>query len=349
MAQEDSAKNEGRPVNALGFTVQDYQGGKSTLCEGCGHNAITAQIVQAAWESGVEPHRVAKISGIGCSSKTTAYFMGKSWGFNTLHGRAPAVATGAALANRGLLDILVSGDGDSLSIGTAHLVHMIRRNVPVVYIIDDNGVYALTKGQFSATSDLGSALKHGQINGIPPIDPCALAIELGCGFVARTYSGNTKQLKTILRAAMAYGGMALIDALSPCVTFNNHETSTKSYRAVTDRNQAVHDLDFVMPHDHKTVEIPPGEVRDVTFPDGSVLSLRAIHEDYDPGDRARAMAAIHESQAAGTILTGLLFHAPKAATVHDLVGIVDAPLVSLGPERTKPGRTVLEEINAELR
>jgi 2-oxoglutarate ferredoxin oxidoreductase subunit beta len=344
MSQVDS----GKPVNKLGLTTLDYAGGKSTLCEGCGHNAITAQIIQAAWESGIEPHRVAKISGIGCSSKTPAYFMGKSWGFNTLHGRAAAVATGSALANRGLKEVLISGDGDSLSIGTAHFVHMIRRNVPVVYIIDDNGVYALTKGQFSATSDIGSALKHGSINKIPPIDPCALAIELGCGFVARTFSGNTKQLKAVLRAAMAYEGMALIDALSPCVTFNNHESSTRSYRAVADRNLALHDLDFVMSHEHRTVEIPPGETREVTFPDGSVLSLRALGDDYDPGDRVKAMAAIHESQASGSILTGLLYHERKDVTVYDLVDLVDTPLVALGQESTKPAKTVLDAINAEF-
>jgi 2-oxoglutarate ferredoxin oxidoreductase subunit beta len=344
MALEDS----GRPTNRLGITVMEYAGSRSTLCEGCGHNAITAQVIQAAWESGIEPHMVSKISGIGCSSKTTAYFMGKSWGFNTLHGRAAPVCTGAALANRGLRQILISGDGDSLSIGTGHLVHMIRRNVPVVYIIDDNGVYGLTKGQFSATSDIGSALKHGEVNQIKPIDPCALAIELGCGFVARTFSGNTKQLKSVLRAALAYDGMALIDALSPCVTFNNHETSTRSYRAVAGRDLALHDLDFVMPHEHRTIDIPPGETREVIFPDGSVLNLRALHEDYDPSDRGGALAAIHETQTSGSLLTGLLYHEPRTANVYDLVGIVDEPLVALGQGRTKPGREILEEINAEF-
>ena len=344
MANEESTK----PVNKLGLTALEYAGGRSTLCEGCGHNAITAQIIQAAWESGIEPHMVAKISGIGCSSKTTAYFMSKSWGFNTLHGRAAPVATGAALANRSLKQILISGDGDSLSIGTAHLVHMIRRNVPIVYVIDDNGVYALTKGQFSATSDIGSALKHGSVNQIPPIDPCALAIELGCGFVARTFSGNTKQLKAVLRAALAYEGMALIDALSPCVTFNNHETSTRSYRAVADRNLALHDLAFVMPHEHKTIEIPPGEDREVTFHDGSFLNLRALRADYDPTDRERALAAIHESQDSGSIITGLLFHKPKPETVQDLVATVAEPLFDLAEDRVKPGRTVLDTINAEF-
>jgi len=343
-----SAEEGAKPVNKLGFTIQEYAGGKSTLCEGCGHNAITAQIIQAAWESGIEPHRVAKISGIGCSSKTTAYFMGKSWGFNTIHGRAAPVATGVALANRGLRQILISGDGDSLSIGTAHFVHLVRRNVPLVYIIDDNGVYALTKGQFSATSDIGSALKHGAVNQIAPIDPCALAIELGCGFVARTFSGNTKQLKAVLRAALAYEGLALIDALSPCVTFNNHETSTRSYRAVTERNRPLHDLDFVMPHEQTSVEIPPGERREVTFPDGSSLSLRSLREDYDPSDRGRALDAIHASLGAGELLTGLLFHRPLSRTVQDLVGTLASPLVELGEEATKPSRAVLAEINSGL-
>ena len=343
MAQEND-----KPVNSLGFGIQEYQGGKSTLCDGCGHNMITAQIVQAAWESGVEPHMVSKISGIGCSSKTTAYFMGKSWGFNTLHGRAVAVATGAALANRKLLNILISGDGDSLSIGTAHFVHMIRRNIPLVYVIADNGVYGLTKGQFSATSDIGSALKHGEINAIPPIDPCSLAIELGCGFVARTYAGNGKQLKTILRAAIAYNGLAVIDALSPCVTFNNHESSTRSYRAVSDKALSVHDLDFVMAREYHHVDIAPGDAREIEFPDGSRLTLKATGEDYDPTDRSKVFEAIHESRETGTILTGLLYHKPGAPTVHELVGTVDETLVSLGEDRTKPGRKALEEINAEL-
>jgi len=342
------AEENAKPTNALGLTIQEYQGGKSTLCEGCGHNMITSQIIQAAWESGVEPHMVAKISGIGCSSKTTAYFMGKSWGFNSLHGRAVAVATGAALANRKLLNILISGDGDSLSIGTAHFVHMIRRNIPLVYVIADNGVYGLTKGQFSATSDIGSALKHGAVNEIPPIDPCSLAIELGCGFVARSYAGNAKQLKTILRAAIAYEGLAVIDVLSPCVTFNNHETSTRSYRAVTERALSVHDLDFVMPHEQHPVDIPPGESREITFPDGSTLTLRSTAEDYDPGDRAKVFAAIHESRSSGAILTGLLYHKPGAPNIHELVGTVEEPLVSLGEARTKPARVALEQINAEF-
>ena len=342
------AEENAKPVNSLGFTLQEYQGGKSTLCDGCGHNMITSQIIQAAWESGVEPHMVSKISGIGCSSKTTAYFMGKSWGFNTLHGRAAAVATGAALANRKLLNVLISGDGDSLSIGTAHFVHLIRRNVPMVYIIADNGVYGLTKGQFSATSDIGSALKHGAVNDIPPIDPCSLAIELGCGFVARSYAGNGKQLKTILRAAIAYHGLAVIDVLSPCVTFNNHETSTRSYRAVSEKALSIHDLDFVMAHESHPVDIPPGESREIDFPDGSSLTLRAISEDYDPTDRTKAFAAIHDSRKTGTILTGLLYHQSGAPTVHDLVRTIDEPLVSLDGARTKPSRKSLDEINAEF-
>lgn len=342
------AEENAKPVNSLGLTMQEYQGGRSTLCDGCGHNMITTSIMQAAWESGVEPHIVSKVSGIGCSSKTTAYFMGKSWGFNTLHGRAAAVATGAALANRKLVNILISGDGDSLSIGTAHFVHMIRRNLPLVYIIADNGVYGLTKGQFSATSDIGSALKHGAVNEIPPIDPCTLAIELGCGFVARAYAGNGKQLKTILRAALAYKGLAIIDVLSPCVTFNNHETSTRSYRAVTDHALSVHDLDFVMAHEEKAVEIPAGEAREVEFPDGSRLTIRATADDYDPTDGAKAFASIHESRVTGSILTGLLFLQPGTPTLYDYVGIGEEPLISLGETRTKPSRKALEEINAEF-
>ncbi|MFZ4615790.1 MAG: thiamine pyrophosphate-dependent enzyme [Rectinemataceae bacterium] len=335
-------------LNALGLPLKEYQGSKSTLCEGCGHNMITTQIVQAVWESGIEPHGVAKISGIGCSSKATAYFLGKSWGFNTLHGRAAPVMTGALLANSGLLGILISGDGDSLSIGTNHFVHMVRRNVPAVYVIADNGVYGLTKGQFSATSDIGSALKRGAVNELPPIDPCALAIELGCGFVARSYAGNGKQLKALLRAAMAYGGLAIIDCLSPCVTFNNHETSTRSYRAVSERTLSVHDMDFVMASESPTVELAPGESQELSFPDGSTLRLKATETGFDPSSRARSLDAIHDSVEKGAILTGLLYHRPAAATAMDFIDLGADPLVGLGADRTRPSREALAAINKEF-
>jgi 2-oxoglutarate/2-oxoacid ferredoxin oxidoreductase subunit beta len=336
------------PVNKLGLTRQDYVGAKSTLCPGCGHDAITSQIISAAWELGLEPHRVAKLSGIGCSSKTPTYFLNQAWGFNSVHGRAAAVATGAALANRELINLVVSGDGDSMSIGMGHLVHLLRRNVPMVYIIEDNGVYGLTKGQFSATADVGSALKHGSVNGIPPVDPCTLAMELGCGFVARAFSGDPKQLQTLLRAAFSHRGTALIDVISPCVTFNNHEASTKSYKALKDKEMPLHELDFVPYFEVETVDIPPGEARDVTFPDGSVLTFRAVREDYDPTDRYAALRAIHQARDQGEFLTGLLHVKPLAPTLHDFVPTVETPLWNLPQAAVKPGPEVLAACMAEL-
>jgi len=337
------------PTNKLGFTKQDYVGSKSTLCPGCGHDAITAQIIQTAYDLSLEPHRVAKMSGIGCSSKTPAYFLNQAWGFNSVHGRAAAVATGAALANRELINLIVSGDGDSMSIGMGQLVHMIRRNVPVVYIIEDNGVYGLTKGQFSATADVGSVLKKGDTNEIPPIDPCTLAMELGCGFVARAFSGNPKQLNTILKAAFSHQGTAIIDVISPCVTFNNHDSSTKGYKVLKDKEMPLHDLGFVPYYELQNVDIPAGEAQDVTFPDGSVLTFRAVREDYDPTDRYAAHRAIHESHDKGEFLTGLLYVKPEAATLHDFTRTVDQPLWNLPEQVTKPGPEVLAALMEELR
>ena len=335
------------PSNRLGLTKQDYVGSKSTLCPGCGHDAITAQIIQAAWELGLQPHRVAKLSGIGCSSKTPAYFLSGAWGFNSVHGRAAAVATGVALANRSLLNLLVSGDGDSMSIGMGHLVHLIRRNVPVVYILENNGVYGLTKGQFSATADVGSALKHGSVNELPPVDPCTLAMELGCGFVARSFSGNPKQLGTILKAAMAHTGTAIIDVISPCVSFNNHDLSTKSYKHAKEKESPLHELGFVPPFDLTPVEIPPGEAREVAFPDGSRLTFRTIHEGFDPTDRFGAMRLVHEAGQRGEFLTGILHIETGRPTLYDYLKLTLDPLVSLAPEALKPGpellKTCLEE------
>ncbi len=284
------------PTTRIGLTKQDYVGSKSTLCPGCGHDAITSQIIAAAWEASLEGHQVTKLSGIGCSSKSPAYFLNQSWGFNSVHGRAAAIATGTTLANKTLKNILVSGDGDSMSIGMGQLVHLIRRNVPVVYILEDNGVYGLTKGQFSATADVGSTLKHGEVNDIPPIDPCSLALELGCGFVARAFSGSPRQLNAILRAAMSHPGCAIIDIISPCVTFNNHDSSTKSYKNAKDHDYPLHDVGFVQYHEVEEVELEAGTVREVEFPDGSVVNFRAIKEDYDPTDRMAAMMALQESK-----------------------------------------------------
>ena len=336
------------PTNKLGLTKQDYVGSKSTLCPGCGHDAITSQVIQAAFDMNLQPHRVAKLSGIGCSSKTPTYFMNQAWGFNSVHGRAAAVCTGTALANRTLLNLLVSGDGDSMSIGMGQLVHMIRRNVPVVYIIEDNGVYGLTKGQFSATADLGSALKHGDINEMPPLDPCTLAMELGCGFVARSFSGNPKQLGVILKAALAYRGTALIDVISPCVTFNNHESSTRSYKNAKDHEMPLQDLGFVPYYDLEEVDIPAGEAREVSLPDGSRLTLRALHEDFDPTDRFAGHKAIFEAQQRGEFLTGILHIKTEQKILQDYMHMVDTPLATLPQAAVKPGPEVLAACMREL-
>jgi len=336
------------PTNKLGLTRQDYVGAKSTLCPGCGHDAITSQIIQAAFEMNLEPHRVAKLSGIGCSSKTPTYFLSQAWGFNSVHGRAAAVCTGVTLANRGLINIIASGDGDSMSIGMGQLVHMIRRNVPVVYIIEDNGVYGLTKGQFSATADIGSTLKHGNVNELPPLDPCTLAMELGCGFVARSFSGNPKQLGVILKAALAYRGTALIDVISPCVTFNNHESSTRSYKNAKDHELPLQDLGFVPYYDLDEVDIPAGQAREVSLPDGSRLTLRAIHEDFDPTDRFAAHKAIVEAHERGEYLTGILHIKTEQRILHDYMHLVDESLATLPQAAVKPGPEVLEACMREL-
>lgn len=335
-------------TNQLGLTKQDYVGAKSTLCAGCGHDAITAQIIQSAFEMSLKPHMVAKLSGIGCSSKTPTYFLNQAWGFNSVHGRAAAVCTGVTLANRQLTNIIASGDGDSMSIGMGQFTHMIRRNVPVVYILEDNGVYGLTKGQFSATADVGSVLKKGDVNELTPIDPCTLAMELGCGFVARGFSGNPKQLNTILKAAFAHRGTALIDVISPCVTFNNHEGSTRSYKVAKDKEIPLQELGFVPYYELESVEIPAGEAKEVAFPDGSRLTLRALREDYDPMDRFGAMRAIHEAHTAGEFLTGILYLQPDRPTLHDYVHMVDAPLAHMPQSAVKPGPEALRACMDEL-
>lgn len=334
----------GQPVNRVGLTRADYDGSKTTLCPGCGHNAITGGIIQAAWEAGLEPHRVAKLSGIGCSSKTPAYFLGHSHGFNAVHGRMPSIATGVAMANRELALIGVSGDGDTASIGIGQFVHLVRRNVPVVYIVENNGVYGLTKGQFSATADLGSTRKSGEANRLMPVDLCALAIELGCGFVARSFSGDQKQLRPLLKAAFAHKGTAVIDVISPCVTFADHEGSSKSYAAVKEHDAPLHDIDYVPYFEDITVDYEPGTTREVTMPDGSKIILKKLHADYDPTDRKKAWAMIHEARDEERLITGLLYVNPKAQLFTDELKLVDAPLSSLPMEQVRPGKRVLDEV-----
>src|SRR5512141_1427629 len=276
-------------TNRIGLTVLDYKGGKTTLCAGCGHNAISERIIDAMYEMGVKPERVIKPSGIGCSSKSPAYFMSRAHSFNSVHGRMPSVATGALLANKKLMCIGVSGDGDTASIGIGQFVHLMRRNLPMIYIIEDNGVYGLTKGQFSATADLGSKLKTGVINDLPPIDTCALAIQLGASFVGRSFSGDKRQLFAMLKAAIAHKGTVMLDVISPCVTFNDHDGSTKSYKFMKDHDEPLHDITFVPSFENIDVDYDPGTTMDVTMHDGSHLRLRKINENHDPTDKLKAL------------------------------------------------------------
>ncbi len=336
-------------TNRIGLTRADYDGAKTTLCPGCGHNAITGGIIQAAYEAGLAPHQVAKFSGIGCSSKTPAYFLGHSHGFNAVHGRMPAVATGAHCANHQLLCIGVSGDGDSASIGMGHFVHMLRRNVPAVYIVENNGVYGLTKGQFSATADLGSTRKSGEANTLTPIDLCSLAIELGCGFVARSFSGDQKQLRPLLKAAFAHKGTALVDVISPCVTFADHEGSTKSYAAVKEHGSPLHDIDYVPYFEDIKVEYEPGTTREVRMPDGSYIYLKKLGEDYDPSDATRAMTVLHEARREQRLVTGLIYYNRDSRPFTDELNLVDAPVATLPQSVVRPPKAVLDEIMRQYR
>jgi len=335
--------------NRLGLTVVDYKGGKTTLCAGCGHNAISERILEAYFDLGVPPERVAKFSGIGCSSKSPAYFMTRSHSFNAVHGRMPSVATGALLANRTLRGIGVSGDGDTASIGIGQFVHLVRRNVPMVYVIENNGVYGLTKGQFSATADPGSTLKTGAVADLPAIDTCALAIQLGASYVGRSFSGDKKQLSALLKGAIAHRGTALLDVLSPCVTFNDHEGSTKSFAYVKEHDEPLQEVSWVPAFEDITVEYDPGTTVEVTLHDGSRLRLKKLEEGYDPRDRVASLARLLSAQQDGDVLTGLLYVDPQAPTLLDRLGLVEAPLATLPAERTRPPPAVLDAINDSLR
>src|SRR5690349_5542171 len=304
-------------TNDLGLTVRDYEGAMSTLCAGCGHDSITAALIRSLWELSIQPHRIAKMSGIGCSSKTPSYFASGAHGFNAVHGRMPAVATGAAAANRGLYYIGISGDGDSLSIGLGHLCHAIRRNVRMLYVIENNGVYGLTKGQFSASADVGSKTKRGEPNLMAPIDPVMLGLSLGATFIARSFSGDKEQLVPILKAAFAHRGLALIDVISPCVTFNDHEGSTKSYRYTRKHMVKTTEVDFVAPATEILANISKEDVTAVTLHDGSVLRLKSLPADYDPTDRRAAISYLLEQQNRAEIVTGLLFLDESVPELHE--------------------------------
>jgi 2-oxoglutarate/2-oxoacid ferredoxin oxidoreductase subunit beta len=336
-------------TNRIGLAVMDYRGGKTTLCAGCGHNAISERIIDAMYEMGVKPERVAKLSGIGCSSKSPAYFMGRSHSFNAVHGRMPSVATGAVLANRSLMALGVSGDGDTASIGMGQFVHLMRRNLPLIYIIEDNGVYGLTKGQFSATADLGSKLKTGVINDLPPVDTCAMAVTLGATFVGRSFSGDKRQLHAMLKAAIAHHGTVMLDVVSPCVTFNDHEGSTKSYKYMKDHDEPLQEVSFVPAFEDISVEYDPGSTVEVTMHDGSRLRLRKLEEDYDPTDRIRAITRLNEAHEKGEVLTGVFYVNPKAPSFVDLLNIAEQPLATLPESVVRPGREVLEQVMEELR
>jgi len=338
-----------KKVNRIQLEVQAYRGGKSTLCAGCGHNAITERIVEAFWDMGVDPQRVIKLSGIGCSSKSPAYFLGTSHGFNAVHGRMPPIATGALLANKHLLPLGVSGDGDTGAIGAGHFVHMMRRNIPMIYIVENNGCYGLTKGQLSPTADLGSRLKNGVVNDLPPLDLCALAIQLGATFVARSFSGDKKQLGSVLKAAIAHRGTALLDVISPCVTFNDHEGSTKSFSYVKDHDEPLGEITFVPYFDDITVDSAPGTTQEVALHDGSRVILKKLDDGYDPRNKMAALTLLHDTAARGEFATGLLYIEPDRGSFIELLNLVDTPLSMLGEEVTRPSREVLAEIMDRLR
>jgi len=328
--------------------MAQYKGNKSTLCAGCGHNAISERIIEACFEMGVEPHRVAKLSGIGCSSKSPAYFLNTAYGVNAVHGRMPSVATGALLANRHLIAMGVSGDGDSASIGIGQFVHLMRRNLPIIYIIEDNGVYGLTKGQFSATADVGSKLKTGVVNDLPAIDTCALAIQLGATYVARSFSGDKRQLLALLKGALAHHGTSMLDVISPCVTFNDHEGSTKSYSYVKDHDEPISEVSFVPFFEDISVEYDPGTTTDITLHDGSHILLRKLSTDYDPTQRGEALRALIESHEKGEIVTGLFFVDTQRPSFIDLLNVVEEPLATLPESAVRPPKEVLDQVMQSL-
>jgi 2-oxoglutarate ferredoxin oxidoreductase subunit beta len=335
--------------NKVGYLRRDYEGAISTLCAGCGHDSISASIVQACWELDIEPHRVAKLSGIGCSSKTPDYFLGNSHGFNSVHGRMPSVLTGANLANRELLYLGVSGDGDSASIGLGQFAHVMRRGVDMVYIVENNGVYGLTKGQFSATADQGSKSKRGVVNSDAPIDMVSLALQLGATYVARGFSGDKAQLVPLIKGAIEHRGAAFVDVVSPCVAFNNHAGSTKSYEYVRAHNEAVNRIDFIDLAEEVTASLAPGDTIDLPQPDGSTMRLRRIAAGHDPTDRVAAMNFIAQHQARGEVATGLLFVDPRPEDLHAHLNTVATPFNRLGEAELVPGAKALAGLNRSLR
>jgi 2-oxoglutarate ferredoxin oxidoreductase subunit beta len=337
------------PVNDLGYTRADYEGSISTLCAGCGHDSISGAIVRACHELSIEPHKIAKMSGIGCSSKSPTYFLGKSHGFNSVHGRMPSVVTGAAMANRDLLYLGVSGDGDTASIGMGQFAHVARRNLNMVYIVMNNGCYGLTKGQDSATADEGSVSKKGDANIYSAIDLCATALQMGATFVARSFSGDKEQLVPLIKAAIRHRGFAFIDVVSPCVTFNNNPGSTKSYEFVREHAEATGTVDFVPMQKEITTDYEAGFSHEVTLHDGSSVHLYKMEEDLDPFDRTSALISMEKHRVAGDILTGLIYMDKDSRDLHDVMETSQRPLNTLGAEDLCPGNQMLKNINASLR
>jgi 2-oxoglutarate ferredoxin oxidoreductase subunit beta len=335
--------------NELGMTIRDYEGAMSTLCAGCGHDSITAALVRVFWELATPPHMIAKLSGIGCSSKTPTYFVSGAHGFNSAHGRMPPIATGANAANRELIYIGISGDGDSLSIGLGHMCHAIRRNVRMVYVIENNGVYGLTKGQFSASADVGTKSKKGERNRMSPIDPVMLGLSIGATFIARSFSGDKEQLVPILKAAVAHRGFALIDVISPCVTFNDHEGSTKSYLYTRQHEFKALEADFVPPAGEVLANIGQNGAVNVTMHDGSVIRFKGVPPNYDPTDRVKVTAYLEEHQGKGEVVTGLLYVDENVPDLHEMNKSADVPLTRLPYEKLCPGSAALDKLQEDFR
>ena len=337
------------PVNALGLTRRDYEGAVSTLCAGCGHDSVSAAIVQACAELAIPPHRVAKLSGIGCSSKTPNYFLDKSHGFNAVHGRMPSVATGANLANRELRCIGISGDGDSASIGLGQFAHIVRRRIDMLYIVDNNGTYGLTKGQFSATNDKGSTSKKGVPNLHEPIDLASMALQVGASFVARSFSGDKRQLVPLIKAGLTHRGMAFLDVISPCVAFNNHSGSTKSFDYVRSHGESPVDMDYIPPQEEIVADYEPGARQDLRLPNGALLRLYKLDRDFDVHDRVAALECLQRRQEQGEVVTGLLHVDPDAADCHEILDTVQRPLNALAEAELCPGSAALQRINDSFR
>lgn len=333
-------------LNLVGLERADYKGRPTTLCQGCGHNSISSQIIAAAYENSIKPENLVKLSGIGCSSKSPAYFLGRSHGFNSLHGRMPSIATGALVVNRELTAIGVSGDGDTASIGIGQFIHLLRRNVPMVYIVENNGVYGLTKGQFSATADKGQVLKKIGENPFLPVDVCMEALVANCGFVARSFAGDPRQVKELLKAALSFKGTSVIDIISPCVTFNNRDESTKSYAWGRVHQSPVHDVTFVPRRDEIQVDYSPGEAMAVRMHDGSSLRLRKLERDYDPTNRQQAMAILEEARQKRVLVTGLIYVSKEQPPLQEVENLVDTPLSRLPNERLRPDESSLKKVNA---